>query len=158
MFAWVIGLVAAWWVIAEGRPDGLPVAVGAAAVAGLVRRRLGPGPFRPIRPIGLLRFVPYFLWESLRGGVDVALRAIRPRLALSPHLIEHPVGLPGGPARTLFAGVLSLLPGTLTAELDGDRLTIHALTHDATLADRVRRLERLAGAVYGVVPADPDRP
>jgi multicomponent Na+:H+ antiporter subunit E len=158
MAVWFIVLVGAWWVIAEGRADGWPVALAAALAALAVRRRLGSGPFQPLRPLGLARFIPFFLWESLRGGVDVAGRALRPGLRLDPALLDYRVRSPAGPARTLFVGALSLLPGTFAADLDDDVVRIHTLDDDPALGARVARLERRAAAVFGIdVPDyDPD--
>ncbi|MES9974922.1 MAG: cation transporter, partial [Candidatus Thiodiazotropha sp.] len=52
-------------------------------------------------------------------------------------------------ARRLFVNCLSLLPGTLAADLDGEYLRIHALDRGIDLNDELLRLERMVSAVYG---------
>jgi len=155
VIVWFLTFLGAWWVIAEGRVDGWPVALAAAALAVLVRHRLGAPEWQRWRGRGLLRFVPYFLWQSLRGGADVALRAVRRPLPIAPGVVEHRLVLPPGPARTLFVVALSLLPGTFSADLDGDRLSVHVLDTTGRIADDVRRLEVYVGAVFGVVVPQP---
>lgn len=75
----------------------------------------------------VLRFVPFFLWRSLLGGVDVAWRVMHPRLPIAPDLIEYPLQLPPGLPRVLMANIVSLLPGTLSAALNDTLLTVHVL-------------------------------
>jgi multicomponent Na+:H+ antiporter subunit E len=52
-------------------------------------------------------------------------------------------------ARRLFVNSLSLLPGTLAADIDGECLRIHALDRGVDLKDELVRLERMVSAVYG---------
>jgi multicomponent Na+:H+ antiporter subunit E len=63
----------------------------------------------------------------VRGGIDVAARALSPRVRISPAIIDYPLRVPAGPARNLLAGTLNLMPGTLSVEIAGDRLRIHTL-------------------------------
>jgi multicomponent Na+:H+ antiporter subunit E len=137
-----------WWVLAGGDPDswvvGLPTVLGATWAA----HRLGKG--RPLRlsPWGLLVFVPFFLWESLRGGVDVALRTLAPRPRVSPGFVRYRTGLAAPAARIFFANGVSLLPGTLAADLDGDRLEVHVLNLGTDTTAELERLERAVGRLF----------
>lgn len=78
-------------------------------------------------PLGLARLTLAFLWRSLVGGMDVARLALAPRRVPAPELIGYALRLPAGAGRNLFMGTLSLMPGTLAASLEGDRLEIHVL-------------------------------
>jgi multicomponent Na+:H+ antiporter subunit E len=148
--AWFLAYLGAWWVMSEGGRGGWAVATAAAAAAVLVRHRLGPVSPGSLRPGGLLRFVPYFLWQSLRGGADVALRAFRRPVAIAPALLEYQLRLPEGPARSLFVASLSLLPGTFSADVEGDVVRVHVLDGRGPELDRVAELEERVGAVFGV--------
>lgn len=136
------------WVVLDGMAA-LVVGVPAAALAAWAAVRLAPTPPLPWRPLALVGFVWYFLVESVRGGADVAWRAVRPDLPIHPHLIRFDVALPPGPARTLLAGVVSLLPGTLTADAtpDGAHLTVHAIGPEPQRA--VAELEARIAHLYG---------
>jgi len=136
------------WVVLDGVGD-LAVAVGAAALGAGLAALLAPiDPVR-VRLAALPAFLRFFLVESFRGATDVAWRAMRRDLPIDPHLVRYRVALPSGPGRTLLAGVVSLLPGTLTADLTdaGDCLTVHAITANPQRA--VRALEVRIAALFG---------
>jgi multicomponent Na+:H+ antiporter subunit E len=141
-------LAALWLALTEGRVDAwwLGVAVIAAAVAaGLAVR---PGPARAIPLRGVLAFVPWFLRESVRGAVDVARRAFAPDPALHPAMVEYRTRLAEGAARVWFADVVSLLPGTVSVELAGDRVRIHVLAAGPQVDDELRVLEDRVAALF----------
>ena len=100
---------------------------------------------------GLLRFLPLFIKESVLGGIDVVSRVMRPTMRIAPGFFDYRIGLSQPSARLLFLNTLSLLPGTLTSDLDGDMLRIHALDREADLEQELARLERAVAAVYGEV-------
>lgn len=143
-------LAIVWWILTGGDASSWVVgapAVLASAAASIALRR--PEPWR-ISPSGAARFLPYFAWHTLAGSVDVARRALDPGLPISPSFERYLIRLPGsGPSRVLFVNVVSLLPGTLSADLDGDELTVHGLTDGAETLDRVRALEDRIAAVFG---------
>lgn len=96
---------------------------------------------------GAVRFLPYFAWQSIRGGVDVALRAVRPALPIDPLMVRHALSLDDGSARVFITNVVTLLPGTLSAELEEHELVVHVLNADswrpATLTDLENRVAML---------------
>lgn len=53
--------------------------------------------------------MPYLLWRSLYGGVDVARRALHPALPIAPRLFDHHWRLPPGLPRVVMANTVSLL-------------------------------------------------
>ena len=69
-----------------------------------------------------------FLAQSVTAGIDVARRALDPRLPVNPGYVHHPLLLPRGPARNTFTTLTSLLPGTVPIGPDTqDRLVVHCL-------------------------------
>lgn len=84
-------------------------------------------PITPISFIGLLKFIPFFLWHSLLGGFDVARRVFYLKVAISPAILNYRWRLPLGLSRIFMANTVSLLPGTLSVELDKEYLQIHVL-------------------------------
>jgi multicomponent Na+:H+ antiporter subunit E len=145
----------AWWVVSEGEPplDLVPLLVVAAA-AGASLPFVPPGS-NPLRWRGVVRFVPYFLAQSVAGGVDVALRAWNPRLPIEPGVVRVPLLLQSESARITFAWAVSLLPGTVAAVLADDELTIHALDTTLPLRERLLELERRVADVFAA--EDPGR-
>lgn len=143
-----------WWILAEGRPDslwiGIPVILGAAAAS---LHLSPPLPAPGLRAGAFGRLVLHFIFHSLRGGVDVALRALDPRLPLAPDLLEYPLRLPSGAARVFLVNMVSLMPGTLSVALREDVLCIHALDRRQPLEAELRSLEARVAEAFGL-PAD----
>lgn len=147
--AWAVPLAGAWWAFSEGRPGSWGVGAPTVAVAALVAGATLPLPRARPRLAAALRLGAWFVAESVRGGLDVARRALAPSLPLRPALLELRTTLPEGAARVLLADAVSLLPGTVTVDLQGDRVVLHAL--DAAGTERgFRELEaRIRAALPG---------
>jgi multicomponent Na+:H+ antiporter subunit E len=142
-------LGAGWWILAagEGAPwFGVPIVLAALAASAALP---ASGPAR-WRPLGLLRFALAFVAGSVRGGIDVAGRALAPRLRIAPAFLEQPLRLPAGPARNLFTGTVSLMPGTLSIDVHGQRLRLHVLAGgDPALARQLQELEQQVARTLG---------
>jgi multicomponent Na+:H+ antiporter subunit E len=93
-------------------------------------------------------FSIWFLWHSLRGGIDVAWRALQPTVQLQPGFLHYRLTLPPGPARLFLVNVVSLLPGTLSADIEGDVLLLHALDTSADITAEVSEAESRVTALY----------
>lgn len=103
----------------------------------------------------LLAFLPHFLWESARAGIDVARRAFAPRLPLHTGFVDCPLDFPPGQARNTFATITSLMPGTVPADATDEALTYHCLDTAQPVAEALRKEERrLAGALIAGQPHD----
>ncbi|MBW6496085.1 MAG: Na+/H+ antiporter subunit E, partial [Burkholderiaceae bacterium] len=123
-----------WWVLAAGRLEGWllgGIAVIAATWASLV---LLPPRAQRLRIAALPGFLAFFLINSVRGGWQVALMAVRGRVALHPVLLELPLNLPAGAPQVLLTCVLGLMPGTLGVQLANNRLRLHVLHQDLPVA------------------------
>lgn len=103
-----------------------------------------------VRLIGLVRFLPLFWWRSLLGGIDVALRALRPSLPIRPDLLIYELRLePDSMATRFFAEVISLLPGTLCTQLLPDSLEVHVIDRDMPVAQELAVIEEAVARVFG---------
>lgn len=109
-----------------------------------------PGERRSLSVTGLVRFVPFFVRQSLEGGFDVARRAFHPRMPIDPAIVSYSVRLPEGPASVFLAAVISLLPGTLTAELRDRLLLVHVLDVGLPVIEKLRTLEEKVGTLFGM--------
>lgn len=79
----------------------------------------------------------WFAWQSARGGVDVALRALRRTPDIDPEVLVVPVELPQGHARQLAQLMMNLMPGTLIQaekQLTTPTHTQHTDTTDSAAA------------------------
>lgn len=110
-----------------------------------------------LRPVALVRFLLFFLWELVKASITVVLQVLQPRAGLRQAVVAVPVVGTSDRLLTLVANAVSLTPGTLTLEVDRPRsvLYVHVLDiggHGGA-ADDVRRsiirLERMAILALG---------
>jgi multicomponent Na+:H+ antiporter subunit E len=76
---------------------------------------------------GLPDLTLYFICNSIRGGLDIAYRALAPSMPLQPGLIEFESRLTDNASLVLFAWLINLMPGTATVRLQDRRLTVHLI-------------------------------
>jgi len=97
-----------------------------------------------------LAYVPWLLWEIVKANIDVARRILDPRLPISPRIIKVRAGQRHDIGRVIYANSITLTPGTVSVDINGDEITIHALTEEAARAvetgDMDRRVSRLEGS------------
>lgn len=106
-----------------------------------------------ITPLVMLRF-PFFalalIVEIIKANIDVALIIINPRLPIDPRIVEYQTFLPDDLPRTVFADSITLTPGTVTVELEGDRLYVHCLAEQHQEGLLAGKLERKVAWLFGV--------
>lgn len=139
-----------WWAFTDGRHGSWMVGGVSIVLATAFSLRLLPPVTTYVSRIGLLRFLLFFFMHSLRGGIQVAWFALRPRLGLQPGFQEVALRLPEGISRVLLANTLSLLPGTLSVELEGDRLCVHVLDEQMPTEAEVRIAETRLAQMLGL--------
>jgi len=146
---WRTSLLAALWlVLAEGDLSGWWFGAPVVLLAVYLSLRLLP-PVR-LKPLALLRFFPLFVWLSLGGAWDVALRALRPSRPLQPGLADFETRLDEGLPRIFFANVVSLLPGTLSADLRDSTVVVHLLDDSPAVRQSLATLEEAVVRLFGV--------
>jgi multicomponent Na+:H+ antiporter subunit E len=119
----------AFWAVLFGLNfRALIVGILAALITTSVSLRLLPTGQWRLQPIALMHLIFQFLQQSISAGVDVAWRALDPRLPLRPGFVIYRTGIPPGLTRNMFCTITSLLPGTLPCGTDanGD-LIVHCL-------------------------------
>ena len=137
-----------WWILTDGAMDSWPVGLPVVLIATLTSVMLMPPLSWSLR--GMVLFIPYFLWHSIRGGVDVARRAMHPQLPISPGLFEYRFRLPPGLSRVFMANTVSLLPGTLSVDLEKEILRIHVLDETCAIDEELKVLENRLADIFGL--------
>jgi multicomponent K+:H+ antiporter subunit E len=107
----------------------------AAALAVLVPRFTEPlRPERPRvrRPLVVARLGLVVLWDIVLSNIEVARRILGPEAAIRPAFVWVPLDLTDPHAVVSLAGIITMTPGTLSAELstDGRHLLVHAFNVD----------------------------
>lgn len=145
---------AVWWVVSHGYPSSWVFGVPFVAIAAAVSLAMAPRHARTLHPLGVLRYAAFFLWHSVTSGVSVAVLALRPSMPIDPGFIRYPFSVTDETARVVLADSVTLLPGTLSAGIDGDVLVMHALDCSQAAVDEVVLLERRVAGMLGsrIVP------
>ena len=140
-----------WWMLTGGSFYAWPVGLVTIALAVAVSIALYPPNMHRVRVRRVPGFFLFFLVKSIKGGVQVAAMALRPRLALHPEILELHLRLPHEAERIFLASILSLLPGTLSAGLDGNLLHLHVLDSRHPIEEEVRTAEDRVALLFGTV-------
>ena len=139
-----------WIVLTRAAPDDIPAGLLAAVAASWASLRLLPAEPWHLRPVSAVGFVLHFLYQSIRAGTDVALRALDPRLPLTPGFVTYQARLPPGTKRNAFCAITSLMPGTLPCgPADGNTLSIHCLDLTQPVAEQLAAEEALCIQALG---------
>lgn len=134
--------------IANGNTSSLPVGMPVVVLATLVT--LPSRPFVQFRLRALICFIPFFFARAFSGGMDLAQRALHPRLPINPGTIEYPLRLPQGLPCVVMANTVNLLPGTLTADIDIKALQVHVIDRQAPVLDELEAVENAVARLFGI--------
>ncbi|MFZ0623073.1 MAG: Na+/H+ antiporter subunit E [Pseudolabrys sp.] len=155
VLARLVGFFAFWVIIAGTNPADIFVGVLAAIIATSVSLRLLPPGTIRLRPIVLAKLVLRFLYQSIGAGVDVAWRALDPRLPLRPGYVVYRSRLPPGTMRNAFCTMTSLLPGTLPSGSDeSGSLIVHCLDETQPVIEQLEVEEALLIKALGGADGD----
>ncbi|WP_395714103.1 Na+/H+ antiporter subunit E [Reyranella sp.] len=133
-----------WLMIAGYNTMDLPVGIVTAGMAAAASLRLMPPTGLRLRPAATLRFAANFVAQAVRSGIQVALLALRPSLALRPGLARYRTDLPADGRRYAFSAFASLLPGTLPTGFDESGLMLlHGLDVERPIAAELAAEEAL---------------
>ncbi len=148
-------VLAGVWLLWSGHYETWMLLLGALSTVSVVGLFWGMGAIDqesvPVE-LGILPFLTYAPWllkEIAQANVDVTRRILAPSLPIRPSLVtvESLAWTPVG--RVVFANSITLTPGTVSVDLEGRRVRVHALTIEGAIEDlagemnrRVARLER----------------
>lgn len=141
-------LFAAWLLLNQTLdPAHAVLAALLALLVPLATARLRQPPARQRRPGVALRLLAVFAWDIVVSNLDVLRRSMGPQASLRPGFVWVPLDVREPQAIAILSSMITLTPGTLTADLSEDRrhLLVHAFHVDdaAALAAQIKsRYER----------------
>jgi multicomponent Na+:H+ antiporter subunit E len=143
--------LALWVVLAGVDPVDLLAGITAALLATVASLRLLRPANARLSPLALAKLALRLVWQSLIAGIDVARRALDPRLPLRPGFIVFSPRLPGGVALNTFCTLTSLAPGTLPAgQDDSGAIVVHCLDGGRPIAAHLAADEELLRRALGL--------
>ncbi len=77
-------------------------------------------------------YVPYyFLWllvQIVVSGIQVAKILLTPSLPIQTSVVKFKVNFPNAHCKMILGNSITLTPGTLTVDIEGDEFTVHAIS------------------------------
>lgn len=90
--------------------------------------------FTPNQPFDLkvllvkyIKFLPLFFKNLVQSNIEVAKIVLNPQLPINTGIVKLKTHLISDYDKLLLANAITLTPGTITLELDGDDLYVHVL-------------------------------
>ena len=74
-----------------------------------------------------LFYLFWLLWQIVLAGFYMAYIIIHPRMPVEPYVLKFKADLPNTQAKVILGNSITLTPGTLTVDIEGNYFTIHAL-------------------------------
>lgn len=154
-FLLVATILCGFWFLMSPTLDPFNIIMGVGSSLGITYF-WSPDLFRPGYPMRfnlrqlfkLLCYFAHLIYHIVLANLAVAAIVLNPRLPISPGFILLKTKLCRDLSRVLYANSITLTPGTITIDLNGNRLLVHALTIDAAkgvsnwyLQDKMREIE-----------------
>jgi multicomponent Na+:H+ antiporter subunit E len=100
-----------------------------AIIVTIITRKLFPEDvvklLNPRRFLFAVIYFPYLFYYIILANMDVAYRVLNPYLPINPGIVKVKTSLASDFAKTILANSITLTPGTLTVEVDGDDFYVH---------------------------------
>jgi multicomponent K+:H+ antiporter subunit E len=145
------------WVLAFNRltPGVVLLGLGLAVAVPIGTARFWPEYPRRVRYRAAVRFAGTFLWDVLVANVRVAALVLGPTRRLRPTFFAVPLDVEQPYVTALLAAVVSLTPGTVSADYDPSTRTllVHGLDVTDPAAEAARIKARYERALLEVFPA-----
>jgi multicomponent Na+:H+ antiporter subunit E len=113
--------------------------IGVALIAALLVGRYLPiriGALNPVRIVKAAVYLPIFLWKMIEANLKLALIVLRPSLPIAPSIVKGKTGLNSGEGKLFLTSSITLTPGTLTVDVEGDDIYVHCVTAKGGERDR----------------------
>jgi multicomponent Na+:H+ antiporter subunit E len=125
------GVVVLLWLLLVGTVRADEV-VAALAVGAIVTVVAGPRlailsgvRLTPAAPVHVIRYLFYFFGALVRANLDVARRVLTPSLPIRPAVVAVHTNLTSSLGKLLLANSITLTPGTLSVDVQGDHILVH---------------------------------
>ncbi|MHA7817491.1 MAG: Na+/H+ antiporter subunit E [Pseudohaliea sp.] len=109
--------------------------------------RTGEGEEPALRPLRLGAYLPWLVKEVLLANLQVMRIVLSPRMALDPVLFQLKASQRSPLCRVIYGNSITLTPGTLTLDVDGETMLVHALERAGVEGLRSGEMDRRVSAL-----------
>ena len=160
MHALSLGLLLSFlWMLLSGHTEPLLLWLGLASVTVTVlianRMDLIDREGHPIH-LSLKGFAywPWLLWEIAKANVDVARVILRRDMPIEPTVLDIEGSQKSELGFVIYGNSITLTPGTVTVDLEGEKLQVHALTRPAADDLLSGKMDRRVALLEGLGPEE----
>ncbi len=153
MTKWTI-LLSTFWLLLSGYIQPLLLTFGIASVVIVLfvlkrmddvdqeKQEIGSG-------LRLMRYLPWLTWQIISSSLQVTKLIWGSADKVSPSLATIKVGNIPPNRRALYANSITLTPGTLSVDLVGDEITVHALQKSSIDELEQKVMEKKITQIWG---------
>jgi len=95
-----------------------------------------------VRLVGLVAYWPWLVWEVVKANWVVIKACLRADHDISPALVKVKTVCKSDLAKVTFANSITLTPGTITVDIEGDKLLVHGLYEGNTVPEAFEEMDR----------------
>jgi len=153
MTKWTI-LLSTFWLLLSGYIQPLLLSFGAISVIVVLfvlkrmddvdqeKQEIGTG-------LRLMQYFPWLIWQVITSSLQVTKLIWGPTDKLSPSVATIKVDNVPPKRRALYANSITLTPGTLSVDLVGDEITVHALQKSSIDELEQKVMEKKITQIWG---------
>ena len=98
----------------------------------------------------LWTYLPWLAWQVILSNLHVARVVLSPSLPVSRRVIRVPTGQRTALAQVIYANSITMTPGTVSIEIIGKTITVHALTRGSAEGVETGEMDRRVTRVEGL--------
>lgn len=101
----------------------------------------------------IFAYIPIFVWQLILANFDVARRVLSPKIPLNPGFVKITTDLEGDFAKLTLANSITLTPGTLSIDIDGNDIYVHTIDVKGKTPEENRKIisskfEKVLGVIF----------
>lgn len=140
-------LIFIFWFLLSGHTEPLLISIGIVSTLFVVylshRMNIIDRESHPIHlSFRLARYHLYLGKEIVLSNIDVIKRILSPGKTISPCVVTLPAEQKSDLGKVIYANSITLTPGTVTLELSGEQLKVHALSREGAEALQAGSMSR----------------
>lgn len=101
-------------------------------------------------PLFGIRYGFWLIVQIAKANLALVRRILDPNLGVDPRVIRFKPSQSGGLGRMIHANSITLTPGTVSIDVEGDELVVHALTEDTAQGVLGGEMDRRISSIRGV--------
>ena len=94
-----------------------------------------------VRTLQLFSYWGWLMVEIVKANWPVIKACLSANLNINPALVKVKTRCESDFAKTIFANSITLTPGTVTVEVEGDKLLVHALFEESAAPEAFREMD-----------------